>query len=295
QVQLLVGNRVLHPRQPNRRLQGGVLRPVVVLRRGLGEVLVGQVRLEVLAGPPLVGGDPRLLRRLAEPGDGLLGEEPVVAQVGLGLDARLADRGRVPLERLLDEDQRLGLGTRRGERIGCRAKVQRGHEQERSEHPGTVRRREVQALSRAASGGAGAASAGEGQRAGSPAGAGAGSSVSPLLAVSPLRSSAVLNRIGPTSSFIATVATAIAANPAPYPGCSFWIFPAMPSASPACETSPAQPQRLRAGGSSASRLDSREANHVHPARDRVSASAAGQSCARSGRSRWAPAVAKKIT
>ena len=118
QVQLLVGNWLLHPRQPHRRLQGGVLRAVVELDGGLGEVLAGQVRLEVLAGPPLVGGDSRLLRRLAEAGDGLLREQPVVAQVGLGLDARLADGGGVPLERLLDEDAapRPRRGARRADR-----------------------------------------------------------------------------------------------------------------------------------------------------------------------------------
>ena len=83
-----------------------------------------------------------------------------------------------------------------------------------SEHPGTVRRRAVRAppVQRAGDPLAGQV------RGRLPAGAGAGSSVSPWLAVSPVRSSAVLNRMGPTSSFSATVATAIAANPVPKPG-----------------------------------------------------------------------------
>src|SRR5262249_47274646 len=151
-----------------------------------------------------VGGDAGLLRRLAHPGDRLLREKAVVAQVRLGLDAGLADGGRVPLEGLLDEDQRLRLVADGGQGIGSGAQGERGHGQERSEHLRSLcwSVRWTPEVQRAGP-------PERPYRAGSGAGAGAGSSASPWLAVSPLRSSAVLKRIGPTSSFIATVATAI--------------------------------------------------------------------------------------
>src|SRR5271170_4142059 len=95
--------------------------------------------------------------------------------------------------------------------------------------------------------------------------------------VSPARSSANLNRTGPSISFNATVAIASERKSAPNAGNSRAMTRLNPIVRPACETRPDQAHLRSIGGSAAAADEIREETHVADARAPARMSATGQS------------------